>query len=52
MKGKNVADEMKDAREMSDTPGLAFMSCHEIHLPGANDIRKIVTFKKVSKTNS
>ena len=49
MKGKNVADEMKDAREMSDAPGFAFMSCHDIQLPGAHDIRKIVTFKKSVK---
>jgi 16S rRNA (guanine527-N7)-methyltransferase len=50
MKGKNMADEMNDAREISGSLGLAFMSCHEIHLPGGHDIRKIVTFKKVRRT--
>ena len=51
MKGNNVEDEMKDAHNISDAAGLAFMSCHEIHLPGGHDIRKIVTFKKVRPTN-
>ena len=47
MKGKSLTNELKDAVEISDALGLAFMACHEMRLPVTQDIRQIVIFKKV-----
>lgn len=43
MKGKNVENELQEAKEISDFP-LIF--CHDISLPVLGDLRKILVFKK------
>jgi len=48
MKGKNIANEWNDRKDISSLSGLTFLSCHDIQLPVIGDLRKIVIFKKTT----